>query len=79
MLKGKKHPKDCFNEGRIRFRLFDDLGNLCNDKFTSKNQVMRMVAEHVSSCDIRTDEILSVEKAKEGVFDMAKEEAAIAQ
>lgn len=38
----------------------------------------RLVAEFISSSDVRTDSVLSVEKAKEGVFDMAREEAMIA-
>ena len=29
----KKRPNDPFNPGRIKFRLFDNFGNLVNDKF----------------------------------------------
>lgn len=46
---------------------------------SSEKQVMRIVGEAVASSNIRTDAILSIEKEKEGKFDMAAEEAAIAQ
>jgi hypothetical protein len=45
----------------------------------AENQVMRMVGEFISASNTRTDEILALEKEKEGVFDMARDEAAIAQ
>jgi hypothetical protein len=39
---------------------------------------MRMVGEHIVSSAVRTDPVLAIEKEKEGKFDMAAEEAAIA-
>lgn len=40
---------------------------------------MRMIGEHIVSSEVRNDPVLSVEKEKEGQFDMVREEAFIAQ
>lgn len=40
---------------------------------------MRMIGEQLTSSQVRTDPILAIEKEKEGKFDMATEEANIAQ
>jgi hypothetical protein len=40
---------------------------------------MKMVGEYIAQSATRVDPVLSVEKEKEGRFDMAAEEAAIAQ
>ena len=57
--------------GRIKFMLFDNLGNLANDKFQTKKQVLKAVGEFIVNSATRQDPTLSAIKEKEGVFDMA--------
>jgi hypothetical protein len=49
-----------------------------NDKFKSKMDVLRAVGEWIVNSPTRTDPTLCALKEKEGVFDMAAEEAEIA-
>ena len=51
--------------------LFDNLGNLANDKFQTKKQVLKAVGEFIVNSATRQDPTLSAIKEKEGVFDMA--------
>ena len=76
--------------GRIKFRLFDNLGNLVDDKITSskaanvssvyfdsniERQVMRMIGEHlVKVREEMTDEQRKL-KEKEGIFSMEEAQA----
>jgi len=39
----KRHPADFHLAGRIKFKLHNDLGHLCNPEYKSKKQVLRMV------------------------------------
>jgi hypothetical protein len=41
--------------------------------------VIQLIGEQITTSTVRTDPILSLQKEKEGKFDMAAEEAAIAQ
>lgn len=58
----------------MKFRLFDNLGNLCDDQFKSKKQVLKAIGEYLVNTPTRQDPTLCAIKEKEGVFDFVEAE-----
>ena len=78
--------------GRIKFRLFDNLGNLIDDKITSskfairvntkinhliERQVMRFIGEHIVAQRAELSDEQRAIKEKEGLFNMEESQAQI--
>lgn len=61
--------------GRIKFRLFDNLGNLSDDKYTSKKQVMRLIGESIVKQRADMTDEQRTAKEKEGIFNMEEAQA----
>ena len=65
--------------GRVKFQMFDMNGNLCNDQYRSKREVLKLVGKHLVDSAVRKDPVTCAEKEKEGVFDFEAEMAQIEQ
>ena len=78
-MQNKQRPKDHFNLGRFKFQLADKNGNLCNENYRNKRQVMQLVGKHLVESAVRKDPVTCALKEKEGVFDFEAEMAQIEQ